>query len=258
MLLTVITPTLNAAAAAAATHASLKGLEDWVDWVVQDGASTDGTQQVLQGLQNPAPQIDTAPDKGLYDAMNRGLARAGGAYVVFVGAGDRLAPADALRALRATLTNGPDLVFGAAQEDGVTACFQKPARPVGSIWRGMPTHHPAMVFRRALVAGLAYDVRFQVAADYAFAWAALDRAKTVVTLQTPICRCAPAGVSARLAPIGRREQAQIRRDHGIPWPVPTAIAAAQAASWALRRTTPQLWQRLRAAAVPRRQRPKSR
>lgn len=58
--------------------------------VVIDGGSTDGTVELLQAL---APRLAfwiSEPDKGIYDAMNKGIAAARGAYVLHLNAGDRL------------------------------------------------------------------------------------------------------------------------------------------------------------------------
>lgn len=245
MWLSVVTPVRNAAAVVAETHASLGAAPAGVEWIVQDGASDDATLAVLAGLANPAPRVASAADDGLYQAIDRGLARASGDYVLVLGAGDRLAGADTLARLAAALADRPDMVFGAAQEDTAGGVRTKACRPPASLWRGLPTHHPAIVFRRTLVADLRHDPAFKVAADYAFVWDAWRRADTVAVVDFPICHCAPAGFSARHARLGRNEQWRVRRQHGVSWPVSAAVWTAQTLSWHLRRLAPGLWGRLR-------------
>ncbi|HRT06705.1 MAG TPA: glycosyltransferase, partial [Kiritimatiellia bacterium] len=74
-------------AAAASVRAAL-GAGD--EWVVQDGASTDGTADFLRGLADARVRSESRPDGGIYDAMNRAAARAQGDYLLFLGADDRL------------------------------------------------------------------------------------------------------------------------------------------------------------------------
>lgn len=66
------------------------------EWVVVDGASTDGTVAWLDELTDARVAARSAPDEGIYDAMNKGLARAVGQIVVFMNAGDRFANATTL------------------------------------------------------------------------------------------------------------------------------------------------------------------
>jgi glycosyltransferase involved in cell wall biosynthesis len=58
--------------------------------IVQDGASTDGTTEALTCFGTWIDDLETAPDEGIYDAMNRALARARGEWVLFLNAGDTL------------------------------------------------------------------------------------------------------------------------------------------------------------------------
>lgn len=91
MKVTLITVCRNAAAVIGAsldsvfaqTHADL-------EVIVIDGASTDGTQEVLQPYRDKLAYYVSEPDKGIYDAMNKGLRAATGEVIGFVNAGDLL------------------------------------------------------------------------------------------------------------------------------------------------------------------------
>ncbi|WP_370526631.1 glycosyltransferase [Pedobacter sp. HDW13] len=61
-----------------------------IEYIVIDGASTDGTLQVVEQYKNQVSKIVSEPDKGIYDAMNKGLAIATGDYVLFMNSGDEL------------------------------------------------------------------------------------------------------------------------------------------------------------------------
>lgn len=91
---TIITPCFNAAAYIEETALSvldqtavLAGVAD-LEYLVCDGGSTDGTLDRLRALDHPALQIFSEPDRGMYDALGKGLRRATGQYVAYLNAGD--------------------------------------------------------------------------------------------------------------------------------------------------------------------------
>lgn len=231
------------------TRASLRA-QTFADaeWIVVDGASTDGTADWLAAHAAEPSWWRSAPDRGLYDAMNVALDKARGRFVLFLNAGDRLAAPDTLERLaEATGVPEPDLLYGDALErlpDGRTAL--KPARSHRFAFYGMPTHHQAIAYRRAAVAGLRFDPRFPIGADYAFTLQALGTARHVRRLDFPVCLFAPGGVSQREAALGRRDQTSIRREllgHG---PLRcAAVSGVQATSALLRRHIPGLYAKCR-------------
>lgn len=248
-LLTILTVCRNDPAGLARTHAGLAA-QRWqgFTWLVQDGASTDGTRALLASLRDPAPDWQSSPDDGPFDGMNRLLERATGRFVLFLNAGDAPADAESFARLAAALaeTPQPDLLYGGAWEATPCGWALKPARSHRRAWAGLFTHHQAIVYRRALVADLRYPTRYRIAADYAFTLDALAGAEHVRKLDWPLCRFAGGGISQRQAALGRREQAAIRRQKlGVPRPVDALITGAQTASLALRRSLPGLYALLR-------------
>src|SRR5690606_13146785 len=72
-------------------------------WIVVDGASTDGAAEWLQTLDDPQAEITSEPDKGLYDAMEKGRARAveTPGYTLFMNSGDCFADPHVLEQIAA-------------------------------------------------------------------------------------------------------------------------------------------------------------
>jgi glycosyltransferase involved in cell wall biosynthesis len=85
----IITAVLNQAGAMEKTLASVHS-QDYgaIEHIVIDGGSTDGTVALLE--QSPAVQWCSEPDEGIADAFNKGIAKARGDYLYFIGAGDYL------------------------------------------------------------------------------------------------------------------------------------------------------------------------
>jgi putative colanic acid biosynthesis glycosyltransferase len=238
-----------------ATEASLR-LQSHRDfeWIVADGGSADGTARWLSGLPAPPVWWRSAPDRGLYDAMNRGMRAARGEYLLFLNAGDRLAGADTLARLAEAIdaSGRPELVYGDSIESGVGGRpALKPARSHRAAWWGMFASHQSMLFRRDAVAGLGYDGRWAVAADYAFVLRFMRSAPRPLRVPFPVSACAPAGLSARAAAAGRREQAEIRaRVLGMPRAAIRAIERLQTLAWGLRERWPKLFECLRFRRSP--------
>ncbi|MBR3040956.1 MAG: glycosyltransferase [Lachnospiraceae bacterium] len=87
---------------------------DNYELLIVDGNSTDGTQMFLQRLsaKNNHVRYLSEPDKGIYDAMNKGVLHAKGDYIVFLGAGDRFFNNHILCEIEELLNSGVDVLYG--------------------------------------------------------------------------------------------------------------------------------------------------
>mgnify|MGYP000117361811 CR=1 FL=1 len=89
-LFSIITVTYNAAATVRATMESVASQTCLVyEHLVMDGASKDSTLSIVDDLSTERTRVHSSPDRGIYDAMNKGLDQARGDYVIFLNAGDR-------------------------------------------------------------------------------------------------------------------------------------------------------------------------
>lgn len=118
--LSVITATYNAAAILPRLIRSLREQTDLdFEWVVADGASYDGTLHLLQEAGGDLRiRMDSRPDFGIYDALNRAVKMASGDYYVVVGADDELFPDAVSRYKAACSRSGADLVTARIEVDG--------------------------------------------------------------------------------------------------------------------------------------------
>jgi putative colanic acid biosynthesis glycosyltransferase len=262
--ISVITVVLDDLPGLMATHESLRRQTyDYVDWIIIDGGSADGTRDYLDYHHQELYWWRSQPDGGIYDAMNCGMAAAAGDYLLFLNAGDTLPDSDTLAfiASAAERAGRPDLVYGNSWErsrDG--RILEKRARRHRAAWTGMFTHHQAILYRRAILDGLAYDTRYRIGADYALTLDVLarigtspgqDRDTRILRLDHPVCVYAPAGRSARLAAEGRRDQFMIRRRSlRLPLPVCAGLWLAQSLSWGLRQAFPAFFEALRFRPLP--------
>ena len=145
-----------------------------VEHILQDGGSTDGTLELLQRHAFEGAQLESTPDTGIYDAINRGIARATGNVVGLLHSDDVFARPDVLaRVADAFADTAVDCVYGdlqyvsASDTDRVirhwTAGFYDRAK----LTRGWMPPHPTFYIRRGLLEQFGtYDTRFRIAADY--------------------------------------------------------------------------------------------
>jgi glycosyltransferase involved in cell wall biosynthesis len=132
--------------------------------IVVDGGSRDGTIDIIRAHADRLAHWTSEPDRGVYDALNKGLRMARSPYVYILGSDDRLADPEALSRLLAG-GGGADVVYGdvLVKEAGGRTFLQR-ARPLGQFPLHMPFSHQAVLVRRELA--LATPFGASLASDY--------------------------------------------------------------------------------------------
>jgi len=186
---TVVTITYNAEAVLQRTLDSVlrQSYED-VEHLIIDGASTDGTlamaeayKRLSDGSEENQHQVIIAsePDRGIYDAMNKGLTQASGDYIIYMNAGDSFAQDDTLEevARRCRLNELPTdelpgVLYGNTDIVDGDGRFLHPRRlqpPERLTWRsfrqGMVVCHQAFYARTDIAKNLQFDTRYRFSAD---------------------------------------------------------------------------------------------
>ncbi|MCB9987731.1 MAG: glycosyltransferase [Rhodospirillales bacterium] len=247
MLFSIITVTRNNLEGLQKTHRSLipQTCRDF-EWIIIDGASTDGTADYLKNL--PEGWV-SEPDNGIYDAMNKGITRAQGDYLLFLNAGDQLATVHTLARIREALkSRKPALIYGDALEErpGESPAL-KPARPHKKAAWGLFTHHQAMLYNRAAIGERRYDLSYKIAADYDFTLRVLKAsAGDALYVSLPVCLFEAGGLSQQRTRLARSEQFTIRKATlGLNPVLNSAITGKQIAAQLLKDNAPAFYWRLR-------------
>lgn len=219
------------------------------EWIVVDGGSDDGTVDFLKSVTMPLSWVSER-DRGIYDAMNKGLKQAVGKYVVFMNAGDQFCDASVLSSVynNCVRNNLPDFVYGDSYETLPNGAMKlKAARDVRYIWYGMISHHQAMFYRLEAVGGLSYELDYKVAGDYAFTSRfLLAKGRRSLKLDLPICIFASGGISTTLTKIAAKEQAKIWTSiHDMPLVMQWAVRLFQKCAFHLKNKLPKLYSSVR-------------
>jgi glycosyltransferase involved in cell wall biosynthesis len=140
-----------------------------------DGNSKDNTLEIVDKYRDRISQVISEPDKGLYDAMNKGIRLATGDYLCFLNAGDEFHDNETLQKIVHTLKGKelPDVIYGETaivDEEGHFLHMRRLSAPQTLTWKsfkqGMLVCHQAFFARRELALANPYDLRYRFSADF--------------------------------------------------------------------------------------------
>lgn len=167
--ITIVTVTYNCVSILEETIRSVAG-QDYPDkeYIVIDGASTDGTVDLIKKNERAITRWQSQPDAGIFDAMNKGLALATGEWIIFMNAGDLFyAPH--------TLSSIP---FGdyPPQTGFIHGYFQMrhngvidkrvPFYKNPGFYKPMGFSHQSALVRTSLAQEIKFDLSYRLASDY--------------------------------------------------------------------------------------------
>jgi glycosyltransferase involved in cell wall biosynthesis len=216
-----------------------------LEYIVIDGASTDGSVDVLHRYADRLDYSLSEPDRGIYNAMNKALPHVHGDYVLFLNSGDTLASPTVVREVcaRAFTT---DFVFGCwnrVQGDKVMS-HQEPPQWVTLYemqYRSECVCHQATFTRTQVLRDLGgYDERLRLAGDICFLMRALVlERKTQSSIPTTVCHFDTSGASRTGTAILMAEQPAYFRE------LFPALADDYAWMYRVRRFTPKrIWRHI--------------
>ena len=169
-MLSLVTVVYNAVQEIEATMQSVLN-QDYQDleYIIIDGGSKDGTLEVIKRYKGRIAHLVSEPDKGIYDAMNKGLALARGRYVAFKNAGDTYTDGSLTLAMQVAQSTNAAVVYGNTEKvwpayggnDTVRSLLVSDHRLLKQ--RSCLDHRSAFV-RRDL--HRLFDTQYRLAADY--------------------------------------------------------------------------------------------
>jgi putative colanic acid biosynthesis glycosyltransferase len=197
-----------------------QGCKDY-EWIVIDGNSNDGTKEWLE--QNPIARWTSEPDKGIYDAMNKGIYKATGEYLIFMNSGDEFASKFVLEESKRKIEEKgrPKFVYGdSCDVDENNQQHYRRAKHHSKNWIGMITQHQAMYFYRPALGTMQYSLSYPLAGDYAFISAILSKLdeSELLYLNMPVCKFNMGGTNEIHRFKALKEDYRIRKEiMGVPF-----------------------------------------
>ena len=147
------------------------------EWIIIDGGSTDGSKEYIINLNdnlnhsgwNPIAYWCSEPDKGVYNAMNKGIAKASGEYLNFMNSGDCFYESGTLDKVSAYLGKGyidiyyGDLIFSNGTEEHT---FNYPELPTTHYLVYRSLGHPTTFMKSSLLKEIGYCEDYTIVSDW--------------------------------------------------------------------------------------------
>jgi len=170
-----------------------------IEYIIVDGLSNDGTLEIIKRYEARIAKLISEKDKGIYDAMNKGLTLASGDYVIFMNSGDEFFATDTVAQVFASVPDA-DIYYGETEmiDDGGNSLGQRRHKaPQTFTWRGfklgMSISHQAIYIKRSLIAP--YDPKYQLSADIDWIIRAAKKAKIIVNVNRYVAKYLVGGMS---------------------------------------------------------------
>ncbi len=188
-----------------------------IEYIIIDGHSTDGTLDIIYEHEDKIAKLISEPDKGIYDAMNKGLAMATGDYILFMNSGDEIYNTNTVECIFATATDA-DIYYGETEminADGISLGQRRHKAPKQFNWRsfkyGMAISHQAIYVRRTLTQP--YNPKYQLSADIEWILQAAKKAKKIVNVKQYVAKYLVGGLSKTKHRQSLLERFAIMREH---------------------------------------------
>lgn len=174
---------------------------DNLEYIIVDGGSEDGTLEVIEENADIISDWVSEPDKGLYDAMNKGMRMATGDYLWYLNAGDEIFESDTLIKVFSRVKDA-DVCYGDTMvtDDGGNDIGLRRLRPPENLtWRsflrGMVVCHQAVIVKKKLAEP--YDLSLRIASDYDWVLKILKKSRVIHNTGLIMARYIQEGLSRR-------------------------------------------------------------
>ena len=222
MLISIITITYNAEPYLERTIQSIINQSDQdFEYIIIDGKSKDGTLLIAEKYKDRVNQLISEPDKGLYDAMNKGLKNASGDFVWFMNAGDEINDNQAVEKIYEAISDKIDVLYGDTffvDDDGNVQGLRSeitPHRlPKDLKWQdmnlGMLVCHQAFITRKSIAP---LYMENNLSADVDWEIECLKRAKEVKYLDFVVAKYLTGGISNKQLKRSLLDRYEILKKH---------------------------------------------
>lgn len=139
-----------------------------VEYIIIDGGSTDGTVDIIKKYADRLAYWISERDKGIYDAMNKGIAVATGDYINFMNAGDFFAHYSIISDICSNINGDTDIAFGDTFLKFKTRCMLRKPLSLSAMSTKPPFCHQSTFIKSTFHKAHLFDISYRIVADYDF------------------------------------------------------------------------------------------
>lgn len=184
--ISIITVTYNACKTLPITLNSIRN-QNYKDYelILIDGGSKDGTQTIIDDNKDIISYCVSQKDKGIYDAMNKGIAVAKGVFCMFLNAGDAFYDSNSLSTMAESISTDTsyDMYFFDAYYEGSKGKRYFTPRLKEYPWRFC---HQSMLFNSALIKKENYNIKYKLSGDSELVYRLLGLGHSYISINKPV------------------------------------------------------------------------
>jgi glycosyltransferase involved in cell wall biosynthesis len=192
-----------------------------IEYIIIDGNSKDSTLEIIKKYDSKISYWKSEPDKGLYDAMNKGIAASTGDYVWFINSGDLIDANDTLEKV-VNQNSGADVFYSDTyvinengEKIGLLSDLTHNNAPLSLTWkdmqRGMVVCHQSFIVKKSIAP--LFDTKYRYSADIDWIIKCLKKAKAIVHSKTILSDFLVGGISQQQMKNGMWERYEILKNH---------------------------------------------
>lgn len=190
------------------------------EYIIVDGASKDQTLSIIDQYRDHITKVISEPDKGLYDAMNKGITAATGDYLCFLNAGDSFHEADTLKLMVDSIHGNelPDIIYGETaivDKDDNFLHMRRLKAPEKLTWKsfrqGMLVCHQAFFAKRSLAEP--FDLSYRFSADFDWCIRVMKKARSMHNAHLTVIDYLDEGVTTQNHKASLKERFRIMAKH---------------------------------------------
>lgn len=168
-LITVITVVFNGAKTLEQTILSvINQTYKNIEYIIIDGNSTDGTLDIIKKYEDRIDYWQSEPDKGIYDAMNKGIDLGSGEWVNFMNSGDSFFDSQVLEKIFCSVSGDYDVIYGNCNQIFEFGEKIVKGRELTASSYHMTFNHQSCFTKLKRLCDYHYDIDYRICADYDF------------------------------------------------------------------------------------------
>lgn len=211
-LISIITVSYNAISTIEKTiYSVLTQTYSNIEYIIIDGGSTDGTVDVIKKYNDKLTYWVSEPDKGIYDAMNKGIDKTTGDWVNFMNSGDLFHSLDVIEKFISTVSQGTEIAYGDTMMVLSIGTYLQKVKPLELITQQMVFGHQATFVHRKIFDNLRFNIMYHSSGDYDFFYRTYQKGFVFEYLPIIVVDYeGDMGVSMKNYLLARREDARIQ------------------------------------------------
>jgi glycosyltransferase involved in cell wall biosynthesis len=170
-----------------------------IEYIIIDGGSTDGTIDIIKKYEDRLAYWHSKKDKGIYDAMNIGISKTSGEYIILVNADDWLETDIVKKVVEVIKVNSYiDILHGNVNyiKENNPKVYKPKLNFSRFLWHGMAYYHPTFFVNKRVYEDIKFDTNYRLLSDYKFTMECIKKGLKFYYLDTVISNYSADGASA--------------------------------------------------------------